>query len=74
VSEDSIAIAESVIGMKAEITAIVNSAAIHESKRLVASEPHRREAYTLEVGITEKLQRVYYFAKRMAKKVAEEAA
>ena len=74
VSEDSIAIAESVIGMKAEITAIVNSAAIHESKRLVASEPHRIEAYTLEVGITEKLQRVYYFAKRMAKKVAEEAA
>jgi len=67
-------IAETVIGMKKEITAIANSAAVHESKRLVANEPHRIEAYTIEIGITEKLQRVYYFAKRMARHVIQGAA
>ena len=64
-------LAESVIGRKAEITAIANSAAVHESKRLVASEPNRIEAYTIEISITEKLQRVYYFAKRIARKVVQ---
>jgi phosphate:Na+ symporter len=68
VAEEDASLAKSVIDMKTEISAIANSAAVHESKRLVASEPHRIEAYTIEIGITEKLQRVYYFAKRIAKK------
>ena len=55
--------------MKKEIMAIANSAAVHESKRLVVNEPNRIEAYTIEMDITEKLQRIYYFAKRMARTV-----
>ena len=74
VTDDNVDLAKSVIDMKQEITAIATSAAVHESKRLVASEPNRIEAYTIEIGVTEKLQRVYFFAKRMAKKIVGESA
>ncbi len=69
VSENDLAAAKSVTGIKKEITAIVNSAAVHEAKRLVANEPNRIEAYTVEMDIAEKLQRIYYFARRMARTV-----
>ena len=69
VAEDDIGSAKSVTHMKKEITRIMNSAALHEAKRLVANEPHRIEAYTIEMDIAEKLQRIYYFAKRMARTV-----
>ncbi len=55
--------------MKQEIKAIVGSAALHEAKRLVVDEPHRIEAYTIEMDIAEKLQRIYFFARRMARTV-----
>jgi len=71
VSEDDYEAARSVTGMKKEIARISNSAATHEAQRLVANEPHRIEAYTVEVDITEKLQRIYYFARRMARTVTE---
>jgi phosphate:Na+ symporter len=75
VSENSPEAAESVTSMKKEITAIVNSAALHEAKRLVVNEPHRIEAYTIEMDIAEKLQRIYFFARRMARTVrASESA
>ena len=61
--------AQVVIGMKDEITRIADSAAIHEAARLVAEEPNRIPAYTLEIDIIEKQKRIYYFAKRMAKTV-----
>jgi phosphate:Na+ symporter len=74
VSENSLEAARSVADMKQEITTIANSAAIHESKRLVVNEPNRIEAYTIEMDITEKLQRIYYFARRMARTVIKGAA
>ncbi|MTW22969.1 Na/Pi cotransporter family protein [Allochromatium palmeri] len=61
--------ARTVTAMKREISAIADSAAAHEARRLVAEEPKRIPAYTLEIDIIEKLQRIYYFAKRMAKTV-----
>jgi phosphate:Na+ symporter len=61
-----------VIAMKADINRLMDSAAMHESKRLVAEEPNRLAAYTLEMDIIEKLKRIYYFAKRMAKTVVHE--
>jgi len=64
--------ATSVIEMKEEIARIANSTAIHQARRLVADEPNRIEAYTIEIDIAEKLQRIYYFAKRMAKTVPME--
>jgi phosphate:Na+ symporter len=69
VSENNAEAAGSVTTMKEEITAIANSAAAHQARRLVADEPNRIEAYTIETDIAEKLQRIYYFAKKMAKTV-----
>ncbi len=71
--------AQDVIGMKSDINRLMTSAALHQAKRLVAEEPNRLAAYTVEMDIIEKLKRVYYFGKRMAKSVmppetAEEAA
>jgi len=71
--------ASEVIGMKSDINRLMSSAALHQARRLVAEEPNRLSAYTVEMDIIEKLKRIYYFAKRMAKTVvpgegAEEAA
>jgi len=65
--------AQNVIMMKDEITRIAESAALHQAKRLVAEEPNRIQAYTIEMDIIEKQKRIYYFAKRMAKTVMPEA-
>ncbi|WP_296702624.1 Na/Pi cotransporter family protein [Thiocapsa sp. UBA6158] len=64
--------ARSVTSMKQEIQHIADSAAIHQAQRLVAEEPNRIPAYTIEIDIIEKLKRIYYFAKRMAKTVETE--
>ena len=64
--------AQEVIAMKADIGRLMDSAAMHESRRLVAEEPNRLAAYTLEIDIIEKLKRIYYFSKRMAKAVMPE--
>jgi phosphate:Na+ symporter len=58
-----------VIDMKQDINRLANSAALHEARRLVAAEPNRLSAYTVEVDILENLKRVYYFCKRMARLV-----
>ncbi len=64
--------ARSVTSMKQEINRIAESAAAHQAQRLVAEEPNRIPTYTIEVDIIEKLKRIYYFAKRMAKTVDDE--
>jgi len=64
--------ARSVTSMKQEINRIAESAAAHQAQRLVAEEPNRIPTYTIEVDIIEKLKRIYYFAKRMAKTVDNE--
>jgi phosphate:Na+ symporter len=72
VSQDNELAAQAVISMKDEINRLSDSAALHEASRLVAEEPNRIAAYTTEMDIIEKLKRVYYFAKRIAKTVAPE--
>ena len=64
--------AQEVIAMKGDINRFMESAAMHQARRLVAEEPNRLAAYTLEIDIIEKLKRIYYFAKRMAKAVMPE--
>jgi phosphate:Na+ symporter len=64
--------ARTVTSMKQDIARIADSAAVHQARRLVAAEPNRIQAYTIEVDIIEKLKRIYYFAKRMAKTVEVE--
>ncbi|MCP3918867.1 MAG: Na/Pi cotransporter family protein [bacterium] len=56
-----------VVGMKEEIDRLADSAAVHEARRLVAEEPQRLEAYTLETDLLANLKRVYDFSRRMAR-------
>ena len=72
VTENNEVAAQDVIHMKADINRMMDSAAQHEARRLVAEEPGRLPAYVLEIDIIEKLKRIYYFAKRMAKVVTPE--
>jgi phosphate:Na+ symporter len=69
VMEDDQRAAQEVIALKDDIGRLSESAALHETRRLVAEEPNRLAAYTLEMDLIEKLKRIYYFAKRMAKAV-----
>ncbi len=69
VSQANVNAAKMVIAMKDEITKLANSAAAHQAERLVAEEPNRIPAYTIEIDIIEKQKRIYYFAKHMAKSV-----
>ncbi len=69
VSQNNEGVAEMVIQMKDDISNLAESAAAHQARRLVAEEPNRIPAYTIEVDIIEKQKRIYYFAKRMAKTV-----
>lgn len=64
--------AQEIIAMKSDISRLTDSAAVHESRRLVAQEPNRLAAYTVEMDVIEKLKRIYYHAKRMAKDVLPE--
>jgi phosphate:Na+ symporter len=69
VSQSNAEAARSVTAMKEEISQMADSAAAHQARRLVAAEPKRIPAYTIEIDIIEKQKRIYYFAKRMAKSV-----
>lgn len=72
VSQNNKEVAERVVKMKDDISALADSAALHQAKRLVVDEPNRISAYTIEMDIIEKLKRIYYFSKRMAKTVLHE--
>ncbi len=72
VSQGSEVAAQVVTNMKDDIVRLMESAAMHEIERLVAEEPNRIPAYTIEMDIIEKLKRIYYFANRMAKTVTPE--
>jgi len=61
--------AKLVIEMKSEVNRLADSAALHQARRLVAEEPNRLSAYTVEMDILQNLKRIYYFAKRMARLV-----
>jgi phosphate:Na+ symporter len=61
--------AQHVVSMKEQINALLEEAAEHGARRLVASEPQRLPAYAVETDMLSNLQRVYYFAKRMARTV-----
>ena len=74
IRDNDLETAQQVIGIKSDISLMMDSAATHQALRLVADEPGRLEAYTLEIDVIEKLKRIYYFAKRMAKTLAPEEA
>jgi phosphate:Na+ symporter len=63
--------AEEVMAAKLKINRLANQAEKHLSQRLIAAEPNRFDAFRIESEIVEYLKRVYYFAKRIAKVVAD---
>ncbi len=65
------AIAQEVLKAKSEISFLAEKADHHLSRRLSANEPNRLAAFRVESEIIEYLKRMYYFAKRIAKLVAE---
>ncbi len=67
VTQKSPEAARIVVEMKQEINRLADSAAIHQAERLVAEEPNRLPAYTVEMDVIQNLKRIYYFAKRMAR-------
>ena len=67
VAENDNLIASEVIRKKERINLLVDSAAMHEAQCFSAEEPNRLLAYTIEVAVIDKLKRIYYYAKRMAK-------
>ena len=69
VSQSNEDAARMVVAMKDEIKNLANSAVAHQAERLVAEEPNRIPAYTIEIDIIDKQKLIYYFAKRMAKSV-----
>jgi phosphate:Na+ symporter len=65
------AIAEEVIAAKPEINLLADTADAHLSQRLTVKEADRLALFRLETDSIEYLKRIYYFAKRIAKVVAE---
>jgi phosphate:Na+ symporter len=59
------------ISMKEDLNRLVEQAELHQTQRLVSEDSGKFEAYSVEVDIIEKLKRIYYHAKRMAKTVVE---
>jgi phosphate:Na+ symporter len=60
-----------VISMKDDISKLLQKADLHQAERLVAADSGKFEAYNVEVDIIEKLKRMYYHSKRIAKSVIE---
>jgi len=62
--------ARAVIDAKDELNELSLAVERHLTARLVVDAPHRLAAFRLESDVMENLKRVYYFAKRIAKIVA----
>ena len=60
-----------VISMKADMDRLVEEAEKHQATRLVSEDSGKFEAYSVEIEIIEKLKRIFYYARRMAKAVVE---
>jgi len=61
--------ADQVIGMRTTVVQLFDAASSHQATRLVADAPNRLSTYTVEVEMIDKLQRIYYFADRIAQLV-----
>jgi len=63
--------AEEVIAMKGRIQSLARDVNAHLSERIVEAGDERLTAYRIESDAVEILQRLYYFAKRVAKEVVD---
>jgi phosphate:Na+ symporter len=69
--EDDKEYARRVISMKEDIARLIKQADLHQAERLISEDSGKFEAYSVEVDIIEKLKRIYYHSKRIAKTVVE---
>ena len=60
-----------VIQMKDDMNLLAEQADMHQAERLVCEDSGKFEAYSVEVDIIEKLKRIFYHARRLAKTVVE---
>ncbi len=58
-----------VLSMNEDMKRLTLEADLHQAQRLVCEDSGKFEAYSMEIEIIEKLKRIYYHAKRMAKTV-----
>jgi phosphate:Na+ symporter len=63
-----------VISMKEDLARLVKQAELHQAQRLISEDSGKFEAYSVEVDIIEKLKRMYYHSKRIAKTILESEA
>jgi phosphate:Na+ symporter len=71
VVENDLTAAREVIGAKTHINELIDQAALELTKLLASGDRKKVSVYTIEVAILDKLKRIYYYAKRMAKTVPE---
>ena len=65
------AIAREVIAAKEDVNRIAERIGDRLIARLVAEDPHRTSTFRVESQLIEHFERIYYFARRIAKLVAE---
>ncbi len=58
-----------VLEQQNEISTLLKNSTRHQAERLIAHEPNRIAAYTIEVDIIDKLKRIYSLSKRMAQSI-----
>jgi phosphate:Na+ symporter len=71
VVENDVNAAREVIGAKTRVNELIDEAALELTKLLTAADRKKIGVYAVEVAILDKLKRIYYYAKRMAKTVPE---
>lgn len=70
VERGDVSLARQVIDAKEDINTIADRISDRLIERLVAEDPHRTSTYRIESQLVEHYQRIFYFAKRIAKLVA----
>ena len=58
--------AERVLEMKGDFNKLIQNSVSHQTKRLVADERNRINAFSVEMDIIDRLQRVYFHSRRIA--------
>lgn len=67
--DDDEAIAREVSDLHAEVRLAADEVAVHCAQRLMSDDPDRLALYTREMEVVERINRIYYFAKRVGQTV-----
>lgn len=72
VDRGDVSLARQVVDAKEDISRIAEQISDRLVERLIAEDPHRTSTYRVESQLVEHYQRIFYFAKRIARLVAED--